>query len=57
MEAATAVLKHTADESTVCEKMKATISYCHSLVNNAAMDWRHSTVAASLPKPGEGGLT
>lgn len=34
MEAAIAVLKHTADENTVREKMKATFSYRQSLVND-----------------------
>lgn len=34
MEAAISVLNHTADENIVCEKMKATFSYHHSLVND-----------------------
>ncbi|XP_041841394.1 uncharacterized protein LOC121639876 [Melanotaenia boesemani] len=34
VEAAIAVLKHAADENTVREKMKATFSYRHSLVND-----------------------
>lgn len=34
MEESIAVLTHTADENTACEKMKATFSYRHSLVND-----------------------
>lgn len=34
VEAAIAVLKHSADEDAVREKMKATFSYRHSMVND-----------------------